>query len=94
MLERVSGQLPPEENCPPVRVRVSVKVRVSFRVEGGGGNQTIAPEKNWPLVRVRVWVRVIFEVGRKYFLGAIVLEPFESKFFQFYFNCHTVKPRI
>ena len=86
------------DNCPPVRVGVSVKVRVSFRVEGGGGggggNQTIAPEKNWPLVRVRVWVRVIFEVGRKYFLGAIVLEPFESKFFQFYFNCHTVKPRI
>ena len=23
-----------EENCPPVRVRVWVKVRVSFRVEG------------------------------------------------------------
>ena len=24
-------QLPPEENCPPVRVGVSVKVRASFR---------------------------------------------------------------
>ena len=39
----VSGQLPPEENCSPVRVGVSVKVRVSFRA---GGNQTIVPEKN------------------------------------------------
>ena len=50
---RKSGQLPPEENCPPVSVGVLVKVRVSFRV---GGNQTIAPEKNWPLVRVSFWV--------------------------------------
>ena len=33
-----SGQLPPEENCPPVRVGVSVKVRVSFRVGGKPGN--------------------------------------------------------
>ena len=30
----LSGQLPPEENCPPLRVGVSVKVRISFRVEG------------------------------------------------------------
>ena len=41
----------PEENCPPVKVRVWVRVRVSFRVGGGeaiflGGNcpRTI-PEK-------------------------------------------------
>ena len=33
-----SGQLPPEENCPPVRVGVSVKVRVSFRVEEQSDN--------------------------------------------------------
>ena len=62
---KVSGQLPPEENCPPVRAGFSVKVRVSFRV---GGNQTIAPQINCTLVRVRVWVS--FGVG-----GAIVLEP-------------------
>ena len=87
------------DNCPPRKI--APRLGLGFRSKlglvlglGGGGNQTIAPEKNWPLVRVRVWVRVIFEVGRKYFLGAIVLEPFESKFFQFYFNCHTVKPRI
>ena len=43
VIESVSGQLlpPPEENCPPVRVGVCVKVRVNFRV---GGNQTIAPQ--------------------------------------------------
>ena len=28
------------DNCPPVRVGVSVKVRVSFRVEGRGGGAT------------------------------------------------------
>ena len=28
----VSGQLPPEENCPPVSIGVWVKIRVSFRV--------------------------------------------------------------
>ena len=39
----VSGQLPPEENSPPLRVGVSIKVRIIFRV---GGNQTIALEKN------------------------------------------------
>ena len=38
-----SRQLPPEENCPLVRVRVWVKLRVSFKVVS---NQTIAPEKN------------------------------------------------
>ena len=30
----VSGQLPPDENCPPIRVGVWVKVRASFRVWG------------------------------------------------------------
>ena len=27
-----------EENCPRIRVRVWIRVRVSFRVRGGGGN--------------------------------------------------------
>ena len=60
---KLSGELPPEENCPPVRVGVWIKVRVSFRV---GGNQTIAPKENSPpppsAVRVRVWLRVSFWV--------------------------------
>ena len=43
MFIMVSEQLPPEENFPPVRVAVWVKVRVSL---GLGGNQTIAPEDN------------------------------------------------
>ena len=55
LLNTVSGQLPPEENCPPVRVGVWVKVRDSFR---GGGNQTIVPEKKCPPVRFRVWLWV------------------------------------
>ena len=56
----VSGQLPPEENCPPLRVVVWVNVRVSFRV---GGNQTIEHEETCPPVRVRVSVRVDFRAG-------------------------------
>ena len=58
----VSGQLPPEEICSPVRVGIWVKVRVNL---GLGGNQAIAPEENFPLVRLSVWVRVSFEVGRE-----------------------------
>ena len=52
--------MPPEENCPPVRIGVWVKVRVIFRI---GGNQTFAPEEKSPLVRVSFWVRVSFGVG-------------------------------
>ena len=58
--------MPPEGNCPLVRVGVSVKVRVSFRV---GANQTIAPEENCPLFRVRVWVRISFGVGGQFSSG-------------------------
>ena len=39
----VSGQLPPKENCPPVRFGIWVKVRFSFRVGGQPGN---ASEEN------------------------------------------------
>ena len=62
----VSVQLLPEENCPPVRIEVWVKVRVSFKV---GGNQKIAPEENSTMVTVRVWVRVILGLGA-IFLGS------------------------
>ena len=34
----VSRQLPPEENCSPVRLGVWAKVRVSFRVGGQPDN--------------------------------------------------------
>ena len=44
-MKTVYGQIPLEENYLPVRIGVSVKVRVSFRV-GGRSNQTIAPETN------------------------------------------------
>ena len=52
----VSGQLPPRKIVRPVRVRVWVKVSVSFRV---GGQPDNCPRGKWPPVRVRV----IFEVG-------------------------------
>ena len=64
----VSGQLPPEENSPLVRVGVWVKVRVSFRV--GGGNHTIAPEEPFPRLRLG------FGLGLAQFpSGEIVLKP-------------------
>ena len=44
------GKLSPS---PSYRIGVWVKVRVSFRVGGGGGNQAIAPEEKWLQVRVR-----------------------------------------
>ena len=76
----------PEENCPPVRVGVWVKVKVGFRV-GGGDNQTIALEKNCPSVRVRVWLRVSFGGVGQFSSGAIVQEPFfkrDNKFLMFF----------
>ena len=63
------------DNCPPVRVGVWVKVRVSFRVGAVGCNQTIASKENCPPVRVRSWLRVSFGVGEQFSLGAIFLEP-------------------
>ena len=62
----------PEENCSPVRVGASVKVRVSFRVEGQPDN---CPGGKLPPGRVRVWVRVSFGIGWQFSSGAIVLEP-------------------
>ena len=54
----VSGQLPPEENCPPVRVGVSVKVRVSFRVGGQPENcprEKLPPGQGQGLAQVQFW---------------------------------------
>ena len=58
----------PEKNCPPVRVRGWIKVRVNSRVEGQPYN---CPRGNCSPVRVRVWLRVSF--------GAIFLEPIKSQ---------------
>ena len=73
MITSVSGQLPPEENCPPIRVGIWIKVRVNFRV--GGQPHNCFQGK---LVKVRVWVRVSFGFGGQFSSGAIVLEPITS----------------
>ena len=57
----VSGQLLTEENFIPVRARVCVKVRVSFRV--GGGKQTIAPKENCSLLGLVLGLGEIFFGG-------------------------------
>ena len=74
----MSGQLPPEESCLPVRVGVSVEVSVSFRVEGQPDD---CPGAKLPLVRVRVWVSVSFGVGWQFSSGATVLEPYNTGVF-------------
>ena len=56
----VSGQLPPERNCPLVRLEFGSSLEL---VLGLGGNQTIIPLENCPPVRVKGWVRVSFGVG-------------------------------
>ena len=50
---------PHEKNCPPIRIGVWVKVRVSFRVGRQPGN---CPRGKLPPVGVRVLVRISFEV--------------------------------
>ena len=69
----VSGQLPPEENSPLVRVGVWVKVRVSFRV--GGGQPYNCSRRTFSPVTARVWLRVSFKVGGQFSSGEIVLKP-------------------
>ena len=56
----VSGQLLPEENWPPIRVGVWVKVRVSFRV---GGNQTIALEKKYLRLALGFGLGIVLGLG-------------------------------
>ena len=52
--------MPIEEKCPPVRVGVWLKFRVSFRV---GGQSDNCPRENRPVIRLRVRVRISFGVG-------------------------------
>ena len=72
----VSGQLPPEETCPPVTFAVWIKVRISFRVGAGGEPSNCPREENCSFVRVRVWIRISVGVGGKFSSGAVVLEPY------------------
>ena len=65
----VSGQLPPEENSPLVRVGVWVKVRVSFRV--GGGNHTIAPEEPFPRLRLGFGLGLVLRLGDNFPRGKL-----------------------
>ena len=67
----VSRQLPPDKNCPTVRVGVWVKVRATFRV--GGQPDNCPRRKLPPQVRFRVQVRVNFGVGGQFSSGEIVL---------------------
>ena len=83
----ISGQLP-EENCLPVRVGVSAKVRVIFRV---GGQPNNCPRgKLTPPVRVRVWLRVSFGVGGQFSSGTIFLEPLPVRKFILFFLYHVL----
>ena len=56
-MKMVYGKLPREENCLPVRVRVLVKVRVSFRVRGGGATRQL------PRRQIDPWLGLGFELG-------------------------------
>ena len=70
--------MPPEQNCPPVKVRVwvgqflpkenypLVRVGVWFKVRFSfrvGGKPANCPRGKLPLARARVWVRVSFRLG-------------------------------
>ena len=58
----VSGQLspPPEENCPPVRDGVWVKVRVSFMV---GGLPDNCLKENCPRLRLGLGLGLVMGLG-------------------------------
>ena len=58
VMRQVSGQFPPEKNWPLVRVPVSVKSRVSFRVGGQPDNfprERLPPRQGQGLVQGQFW---------------------------------------
>ena len=66
---------PPEENCPTDRGAVSVKVRVSFRVRGGGATRQLPRRKSVPWLGLRIGLGLVLVLGGNFPRGAIVREP-------------------
>ena len=80
--------MPPEQNCPPVKVRVwvgqflpkenyplvRVGVWVKVRVSFRVGEKTAnCPRRKLPSARVRVWARVSFRLGVNFPRGKLTL---------------------
>ena len=65
MTTQINSYVRYPDNCPPVRVGVSVKVRVIFRV---GGQLDNCPGRRLP-----PWLELGFELGLVLGLGAILL---------------------
>ena len=47
---RVIRTIAPEEKCPPVRVRVWVRFRVSFRAGGQSGREPRSEKNKYPVM--------------------------------------------
>ena len=70
----VSGQLPPEKNCPLVRLEFGSRLGL---VLGLGGNQTVTPWKIVHQLGLGVGLGLVLGLGGGQFSsGAIVLEPY------------------
>ena len=66
----VSGQLPPEENCPLVMVWVWVKVRISFRV-GGGATRQLPSRKVAPRLGLGFGLGLVLGLGSNFPRGQL-----------------------
>ena len=81
LLNTVSGQLPPEENCPPVKVGVWVKVRISF---GVGATRQLSSKKNFPRLGLGFGLGLVcfcfvfFGGWVQFSSGEIVLDPLNT----------------
>ena len=68
----MSGQLPPEENCPPpVRVGVLVKARVSFRIGGGGQTDNYPRRKIAPCLELGFGLGLVLGLGDNFPWGQL-----------------------
>ena len=65
--KKVSGQLPPEKNCPPVTVGIRLKVRVSFRV--GWQRDNCPREKLPPQLGLGFGIGLVLELGGNFRRG-------------------------
>ena len=59
LCQKVIRTTAPEENCPPIRVSVWVRVRISFRVGGqfSLGTIVLEPSKELRFVFVKIWLK-------------------------------------